>query len=106
MTIFITNEISDAAILTEIGKRLRDRRIKEGLTQKDTACQAGVATGTVKNLESGKAGSLPSLVAILRALNAIDQLGSLLSAEPTMSPLYALKQQGKARQRVRKPRHE
>lgn len=105
MTILTSKENSDAAILTELGQRLRARRIKLGLTQEEVARQAGLAIGTVRNLETGEAGSLPSFIALLRALNALDQIDSFLAPTTTLSPLLALKQQRKIRQRARSMRH-
>jgi transcriptional regulator with XRE-family HTH domain len=101
MTINITNEFSDEAILSEIGQRLRARRLKLNFTQEDVAKKAGLSIGTIRNLENGAAGSMPSVIAMLRALNALDQLNHFLSASTSISPLMALKQQRKVRQRAR-----
>lgn len=102
MTISISDEISNEAIWIELGRRLRETRLRALLTQEVVAEEAGLAVNTVKNLEKGK-GTLASLVAAMRALDALDQLNSLLPV-PGISPLMMLKQ-SKSRQRARGKKH-
>ena len=98
MALIISDEISNEAIWIELGRRLRETRLNVLLTQEVVAGEAGLAVNTVKNLEKGK-GTLASVVAVMRALDALDQLNSLLPA-PGISPLMMLKK-SKPRQRAR-----
>lgn len=76
---------SDSRILQELGERLRALRLRKNVTQEELAQRALIAIGTVKALEQGK-GKLSSLVAVLRELDALQQLDQLLPAN-TISPL-------------------
>jgi transcriptional regulator with XRE-family HTH domain len=94
--------------LIEIGRALRERRIRVGLTQEDLARQADLSLGAVKNLENGKGSSVRSLLRVSRLLESeqwVDVLRS--SATPAVSPMQLLRQQKVARTsnpRVRRSR--
>lgn len=75
---------SDEAIAEQMGLALRERRLNKNIKQADLALAAGVSTSTLQKLESGK-GNLLILIAVLRALNELALLGSLL-APPRLSP--------------------
>lgn len=92
------NEMSDEAILKEIGKRLKNHRLDLVMTQEDITTKTNRATSTIKNLESG-IGTLASFVSSLRAINALEQLNNMLPA-PGVSPMLLLRQP-KPRQRAR-----
>ena len=77
--------MSDSRILQELGNRLRALRLRKNVTQAELAERALIAIGTVKSLEQGK-GKLASLVAVLRELDALQQLDQLIPPE-TISPL-------------------
>ena len=49
----IVKPATDAAVLTEIGRRLARVRLEKNLTQVQLAEQAGVSKSTVQRLESG-----------------------------------------------------
>lgn len=98
MAATINKEISNEAICAEMGQRLRETRLRLLLTQAVVAGEAGLAVNTVKNLENGK-GTLASMIAVMRVLDALQQLNDLLPV-PGVSPLMKLKQ-SKPRQRAR-----
>jgi transcriptional regulator with XRE-family HTH domain len=64
-------------ICTELGRRLRARRLMQGWTQVELAERAGLSSGTVKNLENRGQASLESFVQIISALGLADDLGEL-----------------------------
>lgn len=64
-------------ICTELGRRLRARRLMQGWTQVELAERAGLSSGTVKNLEKRGQASLESFVQIVAALGLADDLGEL-----------------------------
>ena len=49
----ISRELTDDAVLAELGERLAHRRIQQGLTQATLSRQAGVSRSTVDRLERG-----------------------------------------------------
>jgi transcriptional regulator with XRE-family HTH domain len=99
----IVSELTDAAVLHEIGDRLERRRIEAGLTQAQLAEEAGVSKRTVERIEGGDSTDLVMLLRILRVLKLLEALEQLLPDLP-QSPLTLLKGRGRARQRVGHPR--
>ena len=75
----ISRELSDEAILREIGSRLAAARLARNLTQAALADEAGVSKRTVERLESGEvAARLSGLVRVCRALDMVDRLEALV----------------------------
>jgi transcriptional regulator with XRE-family HTH domain len=99
----VTPEISDAAILQEIGSRLLRRRIDANLTQAQLAEEAGISKRTLERIESGQGTDFVMLIRVLRALKLTDGLESLVADLP-QSPIVLLKKQGRERKRVGHPR--
>lgn len=96
----ITSQMTDQAILREIGARLAAARIELDLTQAMLAEQAGVSKRTVERLESGEvATQLSGFIRVCRALALLDRF-ELLLPEPTAGPMAQLKRQGRKRQRA------
>lgn len=95
----IDNLTSDAAILMEIGLRVARRRIELGLTQANLAEQAGIGKRTLERLEAGESVQLANFLQVLRVLQLLDGLESLLP-EPGPRPMDMLKPQGKQRKRA------
>ena len=99
----ITAELTDRAVLHEIGARLERRRIDAGLTQAQLGEEAGVSKRTVERVEAGESTDLRMLLRVLRALKLLEALDQLVPDLP-QSPLLLLKSRGRARQRVSQPR--
>jgi transcriptional regulator with XRE-family HTH domain len=95
----ITPQSTDDAVLAEIGKRLSARRIELELTQAALAEQAGIAKRTLERMEAGHSSQLSSLIRILRVLELMPGLNSLIP-ETGPSPMDLLKREGKVRQRA------
>lgn len=95
----ITNLLSDAAVLAEIGKRLAARRLALQLTQAQLARQAGVAKRTLERVEAGESAQLATIVRVLRALESLQELEQVLP-EIGPSPMALLQNKGKRRQRA------
>lgn len=72
-------------ICTELGLRLKRQRLAQALTQQDLAERSGVASGTVKNLESKGVSSLESLIRIAMALGLVDGLAQLFELKAPQS---------------------
>jgi transcriptional regulator with XRE-family HTH domain len=101
----IGSELTDAAVLRELGTRLERRRIDANLTQADLAHQAGISKRTLERIEAGGNTDSVMLIRALRALQLFDNLESLIPDLP-QSPITLLKQKGHQRKRVRRRRHE
>lgn len=91
-------ELSDKRILKEWGAHMRGLRLRKNMTQKSLAEATRLSLNVIKALESGHT-KLSSLVAVLRALENLDSLRSLIF-QPMISPLQMAKMQGKKRQRA------
>ncbi len=97
--IMLISGMSDRAILHEIGRRLKRRRLERNWTQQKVAEMAGIARSTVSLMENGAPTSLLSLVQVLRAMNGLDELDAFLP-DPGLSPLELARMKGRERQRA------
>ena len=96
----ISAQMTDQAVLQELGGRLAAARIERNLTQAALAEQAGVAKRTVERLESGQvATQISGFLRVCRALGLLERFETLL-LEPAPSPMAQLKQRGRKRQRA------
>jgi transcriptional regulator with XRE-family HTH domain len=94
---------TDQSVLAELGRRLRQRRLDRNLSQQEVAEKAGLDRTTVGALERDGRASLLTVVQVLRALGALDELDGFLPATGP-SPLELARQQGHVRQRASSPR--
>ncbi len=90
--------LSDKAIATELGERFRALRLKKNITQSGLAKLTMLSLNSIKALESGH-GKLSTIIAVLRALSALDDLNSFIP-ESAISPIQLAKMQGKVRERA------
>ena len=91
--------MSDKAILRELGRRVKQRRLAKNLTQERLAKMAGVNRMTVVKLEQGKTSTLLTFIQVLHALGSLDGLESFLP-ELGPSPLQVARMKGKERARA------
>lgn len=99
----INSQLTDVAVLVELGRRLARTRLERNLTQAELGDEAGVGLATVQRLEGGRPVKLTSLIRVMRVLGLLDGF-ELIVPEPTPSPLERLKLQGKQRRRAAHPR--
>ncbi len=78
--------MSDATILSTLGQKVKNWRLKADMTQAALADAAQIALSTVAALESGKNVSINGLIRILRMLGKLDALAPFLEDEP-LSPI-------------------
>jgi len=94
------NELNNAAIIQEIGKRLKEYRFKKKFTQQELAERAGISVFTITQIERGKPVSIAMLIPVFRALRLLDNLEMFLP-EIEISPVEILKLKGKQPKRIR-----
>ena len=94
------NELSNAATVQEIGKRIKAYRLKKRFSQQELAERAGISVFTISQIEHGKPVSIAMLVPVLRVLRLLDNLEMLLP-EIGISPIEILKLSGIQPQRIR-----
>ena len=96
----ISTQLTDEALLKELGGRLAGARIEHNLTQAALAEQAGVSKRTVERLESGEVATrLSGFLRVCRAFGLLERFETLLP-EPVPGPMAQLKQAGRKRQRA------
>lgn len=91
--------LSDDAILSELGTRLTQHRIRLQITQAQLANQAGISKRTVERIESGYSAQMSSIVRIFRVLDLMENLVHLIP-EPGPRPMDLLQQKRKIRIRA------
>ena len=94
------NSLSNTAIVLEIGKRMKEYRLKKKLSQHELANRAGVSLFTVAQIEKGKPVSIGMLLPVMRVLRLLENL-ELLLPEIGPSPIEMMKLKGKMPQRIR-----
>ncbi len=92
-------QMTDEAILEQLGERLSRYRLDRNLTQAEVATEAGVHKNTVFRLEAGGSTQTKNLVRVLRALGLLDRLDAILP-EPVPSPLKQLEAAERQRKRA------
>jgi transcriptional regulator with XRE-family HTH domain len=93
------SDLSDDAVLKEMGHRIAQYRLNQDKTQAALAQEAGVSNRTMIRVEHGHSVQASSIIRILRALKLVENLDTLIP-EPAVSPVQQLKMQGKPRQRA------
>jgi transcriptional regulator with XRE-family HTH domain len=78
--------LSNPQIEQELGKRIKRHRVERNLSQSEIATRSGLSRRTITAIENGEGSTLTTLIAILRALNALDVLESFLP-DPGPSPM-------------------
>ena len=93
--------MTDIAIASELGKRIKSTRLRKNFTQTEVAERAGISVFTISQMENGKNTSLSSLIAVLRVLKLLENINDL-APEVIVSPIELLKNNKKKRIRARK----
>jgi len=95
----ITSDLSDAAVLRELGERIGQHRLQANLTQAELAAQAGAGTRTLERIKAGGGTETTSLIRVLRELGLLEGLEQLVPEIPA-SPIARFELRGKRRQRA------
>lgn len=91
---------SDKMVLATLGRRIKQERINQNITQKDLASRSGVGRIVVQRLEGGKGCALGAFIKILRSLGRLTQI-DLILPEPGISPLLLARSKRTERARAR-----
>jgi putative transcriptional regulator len=92
-------DMTDAAILAELGDRLSRLRLQRNLTQAQLAREAGVSKRTLIRLESGESSQVTNLIRVVRALGLLGNLDAFVPP-PLPSPIDQLRSRTKERRRA------
>lgn len=95
--------LSDKAILKEIAASIKRARLNRNKTQQDLSVMSGLNRYSITRLERGEPVSFLTLIQVLRALNILDRLNSLMPKEE-ISPILLAKSEGKLPVRASKKR--
>ena len=91
--------MSDAAIIAQIGSKIKQLRLGVNKTQLQLAQEAGLNRWTISQIEKGESTSLITLIKILRVLDALYVLNEFQEQEE-ISPMLYVKMQKKQRKRA------
>ena len=69
----ITENLTDDAVLAELGARLARWRLEKNLTQAELSDRAGVGRRTIQRLEAGESVQVTSLVRVLRVMGLLSR---------------------------------
>ncbi len=94
-----TYEMTDEAVLAELGDRLSRLRLQRNLTQAQLAREAGVSKRTLIRLESGESIQVTNLIRVVRALGLLGNLDAFVPP-PLSSPIAQLRSRKKERRRA------
>jgi len=93
-------QMSDAAIVQQIGNYVKYERQQQNKTQLQLSESAGLNRWTISQIENGESISLTSLLQILRALDRLDVLDNFEYSDE-ISPLEYAKLKKQQKQRIR-----
>ncbi|MDE5882359.1 MAG: helix-turn-helix transcriptional regulator [Muribaculaceae bacterium] len=82
--------LADGEICRRIGKKIRELRLRQNITQMLLAEQSQISVSSLKKIENGDIGYFDSLLRVLRVLGELDVF-SLLLKEEELSPNEYLK---------------
>lgn len=93
-------EYSIPELISLLGQRFKDYRLRSEMTQKDVAEQSGITINTIHKFENGKAGnmSLGTFLLLMKSIGCIQQLDEVLPELPESAYLV---NEGKKVQRIK-----
>jgi transcriptional regulator with XRE-family HTH domain len=91
---------TDAAVLTELGRRLARHRLERNWTQAELAEEAGIGQATVQRAERGESVQMTSMVKLLRTLELLDALDAAIPESIALPIAQLEREQRKTRRRA------
>lgn len=92
-------QMSDTAIVEQIGAYIKHIRLQKNMTQAQLATQAGLNRWTIGQIENGESTTLSTLIQILRSLEALHLLEHF-TIKKEISPIAYADLQRKQRKRA------
>jgi transcriptional regulator with XRE-family HTH domain len=93
-------QMSDVAIVKQIGSYIKQMRLQQNKTQAQLADMAGLNRWTISQIENGESVTLTSFIQILRALDILFVLNAF-EVPDEISPLEYAKLKKRKKKRVR-----
>lgn len=75
---YTPSEISET-----LGKRLKQQRLYQNLTQAELAQKAGIGLSTVSRIESGEGGTLDNMIRYAMSVGLVNEFAELFAFKPT-----------------------
>jgi transcriptional regulator with XRE-family HTH domain len=94
----ISPNLTDLAIVLEIGRRLEEIRLEKNISHETLALELGVTRVTLARILSGK-GTLLNTIRVMRELDLLENLNQLTPISE-ISPMQLLKNRGHSRKRA------
>lgn len=91
--------MSDTDILRAMGEKVKIVRLNANITREQLQEASGIHKKTIGDLENGKNVTMSTYIAVLRGLNKLNLLDTLLEDE-LVSPILTYKTQGKMPRRA------
>ena len=98
--------MSDSEIISELCRRIKETRMQLGLSQIELAERAQVGAATIKRVELGESVPLSTLIGILRGLDRLHQLESVLFDSHIRTFNAQINAATPSRIRIRKKAHQ
>ena len=95
----IEPQLTDEAVLSELGERLAALRLSRDLTQRQLGEQGGVARTVIQRIEAGEPVTTANLIRVLRALDMLDALDRFIP-QSSPSPVQEFRLRGRQRRRA------
>lgn len=96
----MNNNMSNSALLAEMGARLKSLRVEQNKDQQQFAYEAGLSLRTLSRLENGHSVSFEAVLKVIRALGLIERLDLLLPTVDISPVEQAKNKRSKPRQRA------
>jgi transcriptional regulator with XRE-family HTH domain len=93
--------MTDAAVLSELGRRLERHRLERNWTQAELASEAGIGQATVQRAERGASVQMTSMIKLLRALELLAGLDVGVPESIDLPIAQLEREQRKRRRRAR-----
>jgi transcriptional regulator with XRE-family HTH domain len=92
--------MTDAAVLTELGRRLARHRLERNWTQAEMAARAGLGQATVQRVERGESVQMTSMIKLLRTLGLLGGLDAAVPEAITLPIAQLEREQRRTRRRA------
>ena len=93
--------MTDAAVLAELGHRLKRHRLERNWTQAEMAAEAGIGQATLQRAERGESVQMTSMIKLLRTLGLLADLDAAIPESIDLPIAQLEREQRRRRRRAR-----